>query len=139
MSSAAIRIRIPGLGLGLRVAVTTNGLVWHHGVVDLSTQSIETVGGEIIARSQVRWVRYSGTGTWVNPDEARAIVILLSAIAGVPPRRLHEMAQVGVEPEEPWLDESPLESYVEAQPRNASRLEAKPHVAQPLVAHGVGD
>jgi hypothetical protein len=122
MSSAAIRIRVPGIGLGLRVAVRTNNVVWHHGVVDLSTQSIETIGGEMISRPQVLRVRYNGTGTWLPPEEARAVVLLLSMIAGAPPRRLHEMAQVGV-------DESPSESYVEAQPHNASRL----------MAHSVGD
>ena len=95
-----VRVYVPGLSeLALRVAVTTNACVWHRGIVNLDTQNIETEEGEVISRAQVRWVRHNGTGTWVNPGEARAVVLLLSMIGGVSHARLLEMAKYGTEPE----------------------------------------
>jgi hypothetical protein len=102
-----IRIRVPGVGFGLAIQVTTNGITQHRGVVDLGTQSIETVAGEVIPRAQVLRVCHNGSGVWVNPDEARAVVLLLSMIAGVPHRQLLEMAKAGTEPEEPQAPKRP--------------------------------
>jgi hypothetical protein len=58
-----VRVYVPGVsGLALQVIATTNGAVWHHGTVNLGTQSIATVQGEVIPRTQVLRVCHNGTG-----------------------------------------------------------------------------
>ena len=88
-----VRIAVPGLcGFSLRVKATTNSTTWHAGLVNLETQAVETLGGEVIPRSAVRRLRYEGVGTWIPPHQAREVVLLLAMIGGATSHQLHELA-----------------------------------------------
>src|SRR5262245_13968345 len=103
-----LRVHVPGLcGLSLRVCATTNGASWHSGVVNLSSHAIETADGTIIPRSQVHRLRHDGVGTWIDPLEAREVVLLLSMIGGMPHRQLLAMVPERVEPQEPPAPKRP--------------------------------
>jgi hypothetical protein len=103
-----LRVHVPGLcGFALRVRATTNGAVWHAGVVNLGTQAVETVAGEILPRSAIRWLRYEGAGTWIPPLEAREVILLLAMIGGMPHRRVLELAWEGMKPKDPPASKRP--------------------------------
>ena len=98
-----VRVHVPGLsGLTLRVSVTTNGACWHQGIVDTTSRSIELGKGEVIPASQVRRLRHMGAGTWVDPLEGRAILLLLAAIGGMDPTQLHALAWESAGLAGPW-------------------------------------
>ena len=69
----------------MRVAVTTNGHSWTAGIVDTASRAVETADA-VIPASKIKRVCYMGTGTWLPPDEMRAAVLVLSAIAGLDSR-----------------------------------------------------
>ena len=76
-----VRIYISGLGLSLRVAVTTNGQSWTAGVVDTARRTVETAH-DVIPASKIKRVCYMGIGTSFPPDEMRAVVILCLRLRG---------------------------------------------------------
>jgi hypothetical protein len=102
------RVYVPGLtGFSLQVRATTNSTTWHAGFVNLQTQAVETLEGEIIPRSAVRWLRYEGPGTWIPPLEAREVILLLAMIGGMPYHQLLELAWEGMKPEDPPVPRRP--------------------------------
>jgi hypothetical protein len=76
-------------------------------VVDTATYNVETTDGEVIPRSQVLRLRHDGTGTWIDPVEAREVVLLLSMIGGMPRRQLLGLAWAGMKPEDPPVPRHP--------------------------------
>jgi hypothetical protein len=123
-----VRVHVPGLcGLALRVTATTNGVVWHHGVLDTATRSVETIDGAVIPRSQVLRLRHDGGGTWISPLEAREVVLLLSMIGGMPHHQLLKLAWEGMKPED-----RPVPRHPRGRPRKHPLLGAGPQKEIPV-------
>lgn len=121
-----IRVRVPGIGLDLTVIATTNGSCFHRGVVRTASRDVEIASGELIPAHAIKQIRYSGPGCWVDPGEARAVVLLLAAIGGMGHKELLAMAKIGMEPEV-----LPLPKRPRGRPRKHSVPDTEPWEEQP--------